>query len=56
MRPRVVGVQLLRGTISHTKLSNNRSVMSLHIRGCMRTTLNGSLRVCSSATGMGNRD
>uniref|UniRef100_A0A8C5WKG9 Uncharacterized protein n=1 Tax=Leptobrachium leishanense TaxID=445787 RepID=A0A8C5WKG9_9ANUR len=39
---------------SHTRSSNNRSVMPLDVRGCTRATLNGSACVYPSPTGAGN--
>lgn len=39
---------------SHTRLSNNRSVMPLDVRGCTRATLSGSACACPSPTGVGN--
>lgn len=39
---------------SHTRLSNNRSVMPLDVRGRTRATLNGSTCVCPCPRGLGN--
>ena len=39
---------------SHTRLSNNRSVMPLDVRGCTRATLSGSACVYPSPRGVGN--
>lgn len=39
---------------SHTRLSNNRSVMPLDVRGCTRATLSGSACVYPSPRGAGN--
>ena len=39
---------------SHTRLSNNRSVMPLDVRGCTRATMGGSACVYSAPTGAGN--
>uniref|UniRef100_A0A803J4H9 Uncharacterized protein n=1 Tax=Xenopus tropicalis TaxID=8364 RepID=A0A803J4H9_XENTR len=39
---------------SHTRSSNNRSVMPLDVRGCTRATLNGSACVYPTPTGAGN--
>ena len=39
---------------SHTRLSNNRSVMPLDVRGCTRATLSESACVYPSPRGVGN--
>nr|AFM85679.1 hypothetical protein [Callorhinchus milii] len=39
---------------SHTRLSNNRSVMPLDVRGCTRATLNGSACAYPTPAGAGN--
>lgn len=39
---------------SHTRLSNNRSVMPLDVRGCTRATLTGSACVYPTPPGAGN--
>uniref|UniRef100_A0A8C5RHJ3 Uncharacterized protein n=1 Tax=Laticauda laticaudata TaxID=8630 RepID=A0A8C5RHJ3_LATLA len=39
---------------SHPRLSNNRSVMPLDVRGCTRATLTGSACVYPTPTGAGN--
>ena len=39
---------------SHTRLSNNRSVMPLDVRGRTRATLNESASVCPRPEGPGN--
>lgn len=43
-----------RVAFSHTRLSNNRSVMPLDVRGRTRATLNGSACVRPSPAGVGN--
>ena len=40
--------------LSHTRLSNNRSVMPLDVRGRTRATLNGSACVLPGPRGLGN--
>uniref|UniRef100_A0AAY4EIS7 Uncharacterized protein n=1 Tax=Denticeps clupeoides TaxID=299321 RepID=A0AAY4EIS7_9TELE len=39
---------------SHTRWSNNRSVMPLDIWGCTRATMGGSVRVYPASRGAGN--
>ena len=52
----VVSVNFLEGQVafSHTRLSNNRSVMPLDVRGRTRATLKGSACVYPAPKGVGN--
>ncbi len=40
---------------SHTKMSNNRSVMPLDVRGCTRATLKDATSVYPGAQALGNQ-
>ncbi|MGH0164944.1 UNVERIFIED_CONTAM: hypothetical protein FKN15_052654 [Acipenser sinensis] len=56
MWPRAVDANFLEGLValSHTRWSNNRSVMPLDVRGCTRATLHGSACAYPLPTGAGN--
>ncbi|ELT98279.1 hypothetical protein CAPTEDRAFT_88989, partial [Capitella teleta] len=42
------------GPLRPTRMSNNRSVMPLDVRGRTRATLRGSMCVCPDPLGLGN--
>ena len=52
----LVGANFLEGQVafSHTRLSNNRSVMPLDVRGRTRATLKESACFCPGPEGLGN--